>query len=235
MELSRSVRCADDIDWDKISQLTPNFSGADLHALLTTAQINAAQQIIGEDSLYRELSLPNRVTSNCNDATIQAADNKDSIDTKNEEITTTQAVDNKDSTDTNQEQPPSILRDEMKNISDMSNLSLENFEDENRQVIENSDFQENVSSDDANSEHFASENIEQSHGRMSALKPRHQQTDTDKRLVIKLSHVLSAVTEVKPSVTEQERRKYERLHRQFSGGRKAAMTPLQRGSRATLA
>lgn len=56
-----------------------------------------------------------------------------------------------------------------------------------------------------------------------------------KSILVSLSHILSAVREVKPSVSFVERQKYEALHKAFSKSDKVKLVVPAPGKRATLA
>ncbi|KAA0190847.1 hypothetical protein HAZT_HAZT010439 [Hyalella azteca] len=197
--LSTTLELSAPVDWQRVASLTSHFSGADLQSLLTTAQIAAVRELIGDE-------LDRGVISSAYETPVPSPVGKLSESTHGD--------------------PHTVSDDKIKEVGNLEAGSVECYDSIHNVPISPKPVDVVVKEPVPNSLASCGNYAEKSF---------RDQADKKRPVSVSMSHILSALGEVRPSVSASEREKYEALHRTFSGATRTGSAIAATGKRATLA
>ncbi|KAF2367077.1 ATPase AAA-type core [Trinorchestia longiramus] len=222
--LSSSLELTSAMDWDNIAALTPGFSGADLQSVLTTAHIAAVRELMS-DVLYKGVMVEDEGPGVVEDMRklrhertthVEVSSTAKSIQRNLEDYGRLQGVKVESGVEGKAERDHRnedlvMNQNSLVNNSGDGNISPEKTLSGVQQVVLRN----------ANLTPPQRSAVPQTDQKLRLPTPKGDNA-SKKKVLVSLSHLLSAVKEVKPSVSASERQKYEALHESFSRSSKSS-------------
>ncbi|XP_045592696.1 peroxisomal ATPase PEX1 [Procambarus clarkii] len=227
--LSEAVELGEDVDWSQVARSTENFTGADLQSVLSTAQVLVAQEALG-DNLYKGVIQSDQ--SNNKEETTYSTDPCEQAElkkgNKSLKLAEEYSIGHKKEMDTG------LQHDVLEEVIIEKEIEKVTFSQKRFSVQKDYNLVVGNENEDTNIQiALVAEKLECD----KPLEYNASDCDLPRNLELKVfkRHIDAALKEVKPSVTQAERLKYEHLYATFTKSKDGSFGHPSPGKRATLA